>query len=269
MDAVGFLDAVAGYTEATKQTGSSDRPIRLATIAATYNPYSGYPSPPADPTVVFDGETDPSGKAYPYVQGFIPAPGQRVWMVPIGTTYLIAGAVGADTQGFYALPSSSTYRIEIGGGAYLEATSTGVTINGHSTYPNSAGHETVATAGTSDTIASTSFANLGGSGHSFSFTKQRSNTRLRIDCSHTFTVTNADTGAEFGVRINGTDYRVATLPGSLSLTHHFTASGVRHISGVPAGTYTVQGRWRRTNGTGTVTRDTNDWSSTSCMEVAP
>jgi len=36
---------------------------------------------------------------------------------------------------------------------------------------------------------------------------------------------------------------------------------------VPAGVYTVQARWRRVSGAGTLTRQTSDWICLSCREV--
>jgi hypothetical protein len=119
MDALTFLQSVSGYTRG-QQNGSADRPIRLATIDPDYDPFVNYPDPPPLPRVRFDGEDSVTSKRYPYVQGYIPAAGQRVYMVPVGTTYQIVGAVeNSDMQGFYN--SGYDYiTTEFGGGASLE-----------------------------------------------------------------------------------------------------------------------------------------------------
>lgn len=120
VDALSFLDAVAGYSRAQRDS-SADRPIKLGTIDSTYDPWENYPDVPSLPKVKFDGEDTNTTKRYGYVQGFIPCPGQRVWLVPIGTTYMIAGAVeNTGLQGFFAKPSDDYFTTEFGGGSYLE-----------------------------------------------------------------------------------------------------------------------------------------------------
>jgi len=62
--------------------------VRLGTIPATYVPGSGLPP------VLFDGETDPSGRGYPYLARYTPAPGDRVLLVRAGTrTWVIVDKV--------------------------------------------------------------------------------------------------------------------------------------------------------------------------------
>jgi hypothetical protein len=115
-----FLQSVAGYNQ-NQRTSSADQPIRLATIDPAFTNFQNYPDLPPLPKVIFDGETVASGKRYPYVAGYVPSAGQRVWMVPIGTTYLICGPVEAtEVQGFYGSATDDYYSTEFGHGSYLE-----------------------------------------------------------------------------------------------------------------------------------------------------
>lgn len=115
-----FLDAVAGYVRAGSES-SADRPIRLATVDPAYSAWDNYPDAPSPPRVTFDGEGTLSTKAYPYANGLIPWAGMRVYMVPIGNTWLIAGQVGASSaQGFWQSPDGLQSGLELGGGSYFD-----------------------------------------------------------------------------------------------------------------------------------------------------
>lgn len=117
-----FLDAVTGVVEAGR-TSSADRPVKLAVVDPAYNPFLGYPAATPAVRVTFEGETVLSAKAYPLAQGFIPRPGQRVWMVPQGNGYLVAGAVNAQTpQGFWQDADGVDAGVELGGGNYFDTT---------------------------------------------------------------------------------------------------------------------------------------------------
>lgn len=79
-----LLRTVSRYVQ--RDTASSaTRPARLATIDPAYT--SGRPR------VIPDGESAPSGKRYPYLASYTPAPGDRVLMIPVGTSYVIVGRV--------------------------------------------------------------------------------------------------------------------------------------------------------------------------------
>lgn len=121
-----------------------------------------------------------------------------------------------------------------------------------------------------DTTTSATYVNLAGTGAttSFSFVKRFAGTRIRIDFSATFYTTNVATGPSFAVLLNGTDYEVARLKGAAVLANsRLHTSGFRYIpSGIAAGTYTVQGRWRALDAGGTLTRDVNDWLCISARE---
>lgn len=111
MNALTFLQSVTGYTQSNRQS-SADMPIRIATIDPAYNPFASYPAVAALPQVTFDGESSLTTKRYAVVAGFIPAPSQRVWMVPIGNTYLVCGGVQNDEiQGQYSNVAAGTSQI--------------------------------------------------------------------------------------------------------------------------------------------------------------
>ena len=82
-----FLASIARFVEATRAPSSAARPVRLAVVSASYA--SGYP------TVTFEGESTESTKGYPYLSSYTPAASDRVVMVPVGSTYLIIGAVAS------------------------------------------------------------------------------------------------------------------------------------------------------------------------------
>lgn len=83
-----FLQTVSGVTRADMRR-SGQRSFRLATVDEDYDPESG-----DNPKVTFDGELNLSGKRYPHVNTYAPQPGDRVVMAPVGTGYVILGAIG-------------------------------------------------------------------------------------------------------------------------------------------------------------------------------
>ena len=91
MGALNLLRDITAFVTATKQPSSADRPIRLAVVDAGYA--GGWPK------VTFEGEATLSGKQYAHVDSYAPAAGDRVVMVPVGTTYLIVGAVSTSGAG--------------------------------------------------------------------------------------------------------------------------------------------------------------------------
>ena len=125
------------------------------------------------------------------------------------------------------------------------------------------------TSGT-NTTTSLSYVNLAGTSAitSFSFTKRFASTRIRLDFSATFYTTNQATGPTFAMQINGVDYEIARMKGAAVLANSrlHTAGFLYVPAGVPAGTYTVQGRWAALDAGGTLTRDQHDWISMSARE---
>lgn len=117
-----FLDAVTGHVDRGR-TSSADRPIRLATVDPAYDPFFDYPAAIPAARVTFEGETTLSAKAYAVAGGFVPRAGQRVYLLPQGNGYLIAGSVNTQTpQGFWQEASGAESGVELGGGSYYDTT---------------------------------------------------------------------------------------------------------------------------------------------------
>lgn len=104
---------------------------------------------------------------------------------------------------------------------------------------------------------------------SVSFTKYDGDSRLRVDFHVTlYFPTPTPDKAEFSVLISGVDYVIASMP-FITSSSHKQCSAVAFIPGIAAGTYTVQVRWRRVSGAGTMTSDLNDYMSmliSECQE---
>jgi hypothetical protein len=100
---------------------------------------------------------------------------------------------------------------------------------------------------------------------SFSLTKIYAGTRLRVDVK-VGAYANANVAAtRMGVRIAGTDYDIAHF--AFSEANVYRAwSGSRFIPGIAAGAQTLQLRWYRFSGTGTLTSDGNSWLSFEAFE---
>lgn len=108
---------------------------------------------------------------------------------------------------------------------------------------------------TSGTMTSSTYVDLpSGTSSSLSFTKYRTASAILVHMKIlAFSATNGSTGLRLGVRINSTDYDVA-LGYYTTANAYAPASGVALVaSGLTAGTYTVQARWKRSSGTGTIT----------------
>lgn len=116
------------------------------------------------------------------------------------------------------------------------------------------------------TTNSSSFADTA-STSSVSFTKVDADSRLRVDFHASCSVTGSvPSSAEFAVRINGVDYAIVKNTISVAALRK-TFSGIQLIGSIAAGTYTVQGRWRRASGSGTLAMDPNDTLSFTISEV--
>lgn len=119
-DALSFLEAVAGFSRG-RGLSSAERPIRLAVVDPAYDPWSTYPGAPPPARVTFEGESTLSGKAYPIVGGFIPRAGVRVWLLPVGSTYIIGGQLDQQVpQGFWSNADGTDAGVEFGGGSYFD-----------------------------------------------------------------------------------------------------------------------------------------------------
>lgn len=103
---------------------------------------------------------------------------------------------------------------------------------------------------TVNNASSTAYADLP-AGSSFSFTKRRSDTRVRLDARLLCFASVSSTGALVGLQISGTTYDVAR--GYFTAVAYQPVTGWTYVSGIPAGVYTVTGRWRTSAGTGALT----------------
>ena len=131
MSALSFLEVVSGFTVAG-QNGSQHRPVKFAKVDPAYNPFSTYPAAPPPARVTFEGESTLSAKAYALADGVVPMAGRRVWMVPAGNSYIIAGTIGSqESQGFWS--EGGDAGVEFGGGSFFDTT-TGLIINGDASF---------------------------------------------------------------------------------------------------------------------------------------
>lgn len=117
---------------------------------------------------------------------------------------------------------------------------------------------------TSGTFTGTAYADIPGVS-ALSFTKQRSDTKLRVDMkTFFFTTVSGSTGLQLGVRINGVDYDVAKGY-TTEISSYKEASGFATVtSGLAAGTYSITPRWKIFSGGGTINVNSTiselDWS---------
>src|SRR5690606_41001616 len=79
-----FLRDVASFADNTNSVPKN----KLARIDPDYDP-AGFPT--TLPRVIFDGEKLLTRKRYHALSPYIPEPGDRVLMIPVSTSYLIAG----------------------------------------------------------------------------------------------------------------------------------------------------------------------------------
>lgn len=263
-DPLTFLQSLSGFVRAEAGRESANRAPVFATIDPDYDPALGQL-----PQVTFDGESTVSGRRYAYLNTYRPTADDRVLMMPVGyRNYVIIGSVElAGETGFAADPATGTYTTYFGEDSYVQVDSgeAFVRINGRTIHPNCAGVNAANTV--TENTSSTSFANMSGPS-SFTFTKREDGTRVRIDFHTSLEVgTIGNTKVELGVRIDGVDYAVVNRHINPVSEKH-TVSGVAFLTGINAGVYTVQARWRRSGGTGALARyATDDWLSIAAMEV--
>jgi hypothetical protein len=102
------------------------------------------------------------------------------------------------------------------------------------------------------TVAAAGFVNMPATS-SFVVRKQYTATRIRVRmCADAFS-TAANTVAQYGANINAVDTIVTELTMN-TMNVHSQGFGEAYIgAGLAAGNYTIQGRWQRTAGAGTVT----------------
>jgi hypothetical protein len=110
-------------------------------------------------------------------------------------------------------------------------------------------------------------------GATFQFRKQRANTRIFAQIAGSSFSTSAGNAAEFGALITDNASVIAATDNTLAsffyntINVHLSWSGFRYLTGVPAGSYTIQGRFRLSIVAGTVNFDANDRISLAFTEV--
>jgi hypothetical protein len=159
-------------------------------------------------------------------------------------------------------------QVQVSLGGMLVIGTIGSTTTPH--LPSSGSISAIATSGALNDTTSATFVNLGGTGSvtSFNFTKRYAGSRIKVDMrASAYCITNLSI-PEFGVLINGVDTAMFTLNDMSTTSQRIKNSAVKHISGVPAGVHTIQGRWRRSTGTGTCRRDGGDWLTITALEVS-
>lgn len=117
-----------------------------------------------------------------------------------------------------------------------------------------------------DTTTSAAYVNLAAPS-SLTFTKRNDDTRLYCDLNVVVSATVAAARADFAIEVDGTDNDIIAFFIS-GITVNQSVSGVLHISNVAAGTYTVQVRWKRGSGVGTLSVGTPNRLSLGVFEVA-
>jgi hypothetical protein len=129
---------------------------------------------------------------------------------------------------------------------------------------NSSYTSTTALSG-STTTASGSYVDMPTGSTLAGFTKHHADTALLVYMDVNWvSAGSGNTFARFAVQISGADYDVS---GGVvtEVSSWQSKAGFVRIAGLPAGTYTIQGRWRRSSGSGTLTA--NDWFSLLVVEA--
>ena len=100
IDSRDFLEYVSGYANSgtSGPKSSAERPPKLGSIDAAYT--TGLPK------ILFDGETTVSAKGYAWLDPYVPVPGDRVSLIPVGQSYLILGKINTSVP---AAPAPTNY----------------------------------------------------------------------------------------------------------------------------------------------------------------
>jgi hypothetical protein len=120
------------------------------------------------------------------------------------------------------------------------------------------------------TTTSSTYANMPAPS-SVSITKKGgTSTKLVIQANATLWTSSATSTALIGVNVDSTDYDCGQMSFSATgmIGLRFQTSCSITVSGLSAGSKTIQLRWKRTSGTGTVSSSvTNDWNSMTVSET--
>jgi len=124
----------------------------------------------------------------------------------------------------------------------------------------------LSTAAGSGSTTSTSYSNLP-STSSVTFTKSATGTKLLISVSTSWRTNVNPSASMLGVNIGGTDYDCTRTTFNTANAHQQISCSIV-VSSIPAGSVTVQLRWKIFSGTSpTLNIDSNDWISVSVVET--
>jgi hypothetical protein len=273
VDAASFLATVSGAGAGVPGGGAANpgTGVRIGTVDPSYDPFVGYPAACPLPKITFDGEGTLSGRQYAILNGYVPAAGDRVLLVPVGNTFIVLGRVSSQSpQGFYQT-NAGFYGVELGEGAYYDESSGMVVpaaiVGGKQLIQNEGGLE-VAAFGAGLNSSGFGFQNMPATS-SVSFTKQYSAAKSKIYVLMSISgfVTNGNCTMRFGVNVNSSDYDIGQMWVNVAQANsHLRLAHWRYITGLAAGTYTFQGRFASPYGY-TMTIDTNDYLSLHLREV--
>lgn len=112
--------------------------------------------------------------------------------------------------------------------------------------------------GTIGGTASATYVDVTGASKSITKVGASADSDLIVMLSVSCFVSVAGTVVRFGVRVNGVDIDMTQMPVNAASAHTPMPLGATRITGLAAGTYTVQVRVLRVSGTGTITVDVND-----------
>lgn len=115
---------------------------------------------------------------------------------------------------------------------------------------------------------STSFTNHGDV-PALNFVKRYDDTRVQLTTTIGCFPAAVSLSVEFAMLINGVDRVTGGNTWSATLANHVTVTGAVAVSGIPAGTYPVNARWRRPVGASAVGSNTGDYYFASAEEIAP
>lgn len=237
-DALSILQSITGFVQ-QQQTGPENKPNKMGTIDPDY-------SGTGDPKVTFYGETTLSGKNYPYMPPYQPTAGDRVVLVPVGTTYLIIGSI-----------DSITNNISVPGSA---AISGNLTVGGTLSYTPSASIVEVSDDDNDTSITDTSYGAAPFiSSLSTTFTAPSSGTVvITITGSLEATGTGDACYLSYEIRENNVSGSVVTSPSDgvavvVQGPQFMQASRTKRQTGLtPGATYFLRDRVRVSGGTGSV-----------------
>jgi hypothetical protein len=122
--------------------------------------------------------------------------------------------------------------------------------------------------GTAAADSLTSTSNVALNEFGWNFRKNYDDTAVLLTLSIAGSSSVVNTSFTAGIDIGGTKTDITKHWFNTITEHHTAPFGYSHISGIPAGAYVPFAYWRRSAGTGTITRNSDDWISAHTVEVA-